>query len=203
MTEQLKEIQTPQAVPQSLDEIVAGLQGFGIEENEEMLTVKASKRIVKFRISNMCPEEETKALVAAEELRGHAWMQRIKCEVLSRAITYLQVDNGKGINIRTLPQKDRFIKHPVSGNMEDIQVVLRDSLLGWGQELVGVLWKVLMTHSQKIENQIFEQFPDSAVLTDVERRFMQQAMAEIEEATRNVIAEEAQGVPELIESEKK
>ncbi len=189
--------------PQTLDDIVAGLSGFGIEENENILMVKASGREVRFRITNMCPEEETKALIAAEELKGHAWIQRIKCEILSRAITYLQVDGGKGINLRTLSQAERYVKHPITKDNTDIQVVLRDSLLGWGQELVGVLWKVLMTHSQEIENRIFEQFPDSAVLTDVERRFMKQAMDEIEEATRQVIVDEAVSSTEPDVEEKK
>lgn len=199
----MDELKGVKAAPASLEDIVAGLQGFGIEENEDILTVKASGREVRFRITNMCPEEETKALIAAEELKGHAWIQRIKCEILSRAITYLQVDGGKGINIRELPQSERYIKHPVTKENVDIQVALRDSLLGWGHELVGVLWKVLMTHSQKIENRIFEQFPDSAVLTDVERRFMKQAMDEIEEATRQVIVEEASILTEPDVEEKK
>lgn len=179
----------------TLDEIVDGLQGFGVEENEEILTVKASGKQIGFRISNMCPWEETQALIAAEELKGHSWMLRIKCEILSRAISYIQLGKAPGVNIRTLAPDQRFIKHPVSKESTDIQVVLRDSLLGWGNELVQVLWKVLMTHAQGIEDRIFAQFPDSAVLTNVEKRFMQQAMEEIEEASRRVIAEELAAEP--------
>ncbi len=184
------------ASPLTLDDIIADLSGFGIEDSEEILTVKAGGKQVGFRISNMCPQEEVQALIAAEELKGHAWIQRIKCEILSRAISYIQLGKAPGINIRTLPPSDRWIKHPVTAEKVDIQVALRDSLLGWGQELVGVLWKVLMTHSQGIEDRIFEQFPDSAILTNVEKRFMQQAMDEIEEATRQVVVDEVSSMPE-------
>lgn len=195
MEEQVKDL-----TPKSLEEIVSGLQGFGIEENEEILTVKASGKTVNFRISNMCPEEETKALIAAEDLKGHAWMHRIKCEILSRAVTYLN-----GVTIRTLPQDQRYVKHPVTGEQVDIQVALRDTLLGWGNELVGVLWKVLMVHSQGIEDRIFEQFPDSSVMTDVERRFMAQAMQEVEEASRVIIEDAVAKLdePEAPSEEKK
>ena len=54
-----------------------------------------------------------------------------------------------------------------------------------------VLWKVLMVHCQRIEDRLFESLPDSQIMTDVEKRFLSQAMEEIQEAQREVYQEAA------------
>jgi hypothetical protein len=170
--------------PKSLDEVIAGLKGFGIEDFEEILTIKSGNREVHLRLSNIPTEDELNALIATEDCKGHLWVQTIKCEILSRAISYME-----GVNLRTLPGDKRIVLDPKDGMQKDIQVVLRNLLMGWGQELVGVLWKVLMTHAQAIEERLINQFPDAALMTEYEKRFMEIALKEIEEQNKTVISE--------------
>ena len=59
-------------------------------------------------------------------------------------------------------------------------------IMGWGQEVVNVLWKILMVHCQRIEDRLFESLPDSQIMTEVEKRFIGQAMQEIQEAQQTV-----------------
>jgi hypothetical protein len=182
-----------EAQPQSLDEIVAGLKGFGIEEIEEMLTIncKGGKQ-VRLRISNIPTTDELQAVMAADEFKGYLWIKRVKVELLSRAITWLGLGEGKhGISLKGLPQDKRFVGDPTDdGKVRDIQVVLRNLIMTWGQEITEILWKVLMTHSQNIENRMGEQFPDSAVMTDVERRLFEQAQKQIDEQTKVIVQEQ-------------
>src|SRR5208282_4519138 len=70
--------------PTSLEDVILGLRGFGIEENEEILTFVASGRTIRIRISNIPTEQEMQALIATEEFKGYAWVQRIRCDILSR-----------------------------------------------------------------------------------------------------------------------
>lgn len=181
------EINEPvEATPKSLDEVIASLSGFGIEENEEILTFVASGRTVRLRISNIPTEQETHALLATEDVKGYAWVQRIRCEILSRAITWID-----GISVKDLSDIQRIIVDPTSktGVKRDIQEVLRNVLLGWGQELLTTLWKILMVHSDTIEKRLKDSFPQSAIMTDVERRFFDIALKEIEDATKAVVTD--------------
>jgi hypothetical protein len=73
--------------------------------------------------------------------------------------------------------------------MRDIQVVLRNLLKGWGEEIVEVLWKILMTHSQSIEDRLRLSLPESALMTEVESRLMEQARQQIDAATEQIIQE--------------
>jgi ribosomal protein S3AE len=109
-------------------------------------------------------------------------MQKVKCEILSRSISWVnQVD------IRKLAPMERMVVDPRDGQSKDIQIVLRNLMEGWGQEHVKVLWKVLMVHSQSIEDRLLESFPETAIMTDAERRLTERARAEIEATTREVI----------------
>lgn len=169
----------------SLEEVVSSLKGFGIEDFEEILTVKSASREVQIRIANLPTEEEMNSLFAVEEFKGYAWVQHIKCEILSRAISWMN-----GIDLRSLTPTQRLITDPTDGTQKDIQIVLRNLLMGWGQEVVGILWKVLMTHAQRITERLYEQFPDSAIMTEYEKRFMEHAQAEIEQATADNIKQQ-------------
>lgn len=170
--------------PGSVDEIIASLRGFGIEEFEEILTINSGKRTVNLRISNIAPEDEMQALLAAEEYKDFTWMQRVKCEILSRSISYIN-----GINVRNLEGDARLVIDPKTKLRCDIQVVLRNIFLGWGMEVVSILWKVLMVHAQSIEDRLLDQFPDAAVMTEVERRLIALAAKELEEANSSMIKE--------------
>jgi hypothetical protein len=176
-----------EAAPQSLDDVVAGLQGFGIEDFEEILTLTSAGRTIRIRLSNIATEDEMIALMAVEGQKGYAWSQRIKCEILSRAISWIALGDAPGVNLRTLPPEKRIAVDPKDKQQKDIQVVLRNAIVGWGEELIGVLWKVFMVHAQRIEDRLVKAFPDSAVMTEVEKRFLAQATQEIEDATREQI----------------
>jgi hypothetical protein len=178
-------MQETNSTPASIDDIIFGLKSFGIEDYEEILTVKSGGKEINLKLANICTEEEMNALLAVEEFKGYVWIQRVKCEVLSRAISYIN-----GIDIRDLSPQQRFVPDPTSaGQSRDIQVVLRNLLMGWGQEVVGILWKVLMTHANRVEQNLFDQFPDAAVMNDYERRFIEQAQQQFEAENDKIIAD--------------
>jgi hypothetical protein len=168
----------------SLETVLADLRGFGIEECEQILTINAGGRAVNIRISNIPTEADIDAIIATDEYKGYPWIQRVKCEVLSRSISYLN-----GWNLRDLKDEASIVADPKDGKRKPYQVVLRNILLTWGIEVVAVLWKVLMVHAQKIEDRLVEDFPESAILTEVEKRLISQAMNEIDQANKNIIQE--------------
>jgi hypothetical protein len=77
-----------------------------------------------------------------------------------------------------------------------VQVALRNILLGWGQEVVQTLWKMLMVHSDRIEKRMQASFPDSTLMTDVEKRLFEAALREIHDASREVIEDTVAKVTE-------
>jgi hypothetical protein len=183
-----EELKQPQPVvdvtPKSLDEVIAGLRGFGIEDFAEILTLDAGGRIIQLRISNIPSEDEMMSLMAVEGAKGYLWVQKVKCEILSRSISWI---NGQ--DIRGLKGSARVVTDPIDGQRRDVQVVLRNLLLGFGQEILHVLWKVLCVHSQRIEDRLVKSFPDSAIMTEVEKRFLEQAIRDIDEQNRSLIKE--------------
>jgi hypothetical protein len=180
------EIAAVEQPPKSLDEVISTLRGFGVEEFEEILTIKTKRRDVHLRISNLSTSDEMTAVIAAEEHQGYLWMKQVKVELISRAISWLD-----GISLRDLTPAQRLVADPTdNGVQKDIQVVLRNLLLSWGQETTEVLWKVVMTHSQRIEDMMRQQFPDSAVMTDVEQRLFEQARKQVEAETKVIIEDQ-------------
>src|SRR5271163_2454530 len=181
-----------EATPQSLDEVISGLKGFGIEEFEEILTLEAGGKLTRLRISNIPSGDEMDAITAVEGSKGYLWVQKVKCEILSRAISWIN-----GTQIRGLEGKARIVVDPTDGQKRDIQVALRNILTGWGQETLQVLWKVVCVHSQRIEDRFVKSFPDSAIMTEVEKRFMENAIREIAEQQKSLIAD---GFNELVDA---
>ncbi len=171
--------------PKSLEEIIAGLKGFGIEEFEDILTVKSKGRNIRIKIANIPTAEEMLAVQAADEFKGYLWIKRVKVELIARSISWID-----GVDIHNLTPEQRFVPDPTDGGkVRDVQHVLRNVLLGWGQELVEVLWKVVMTHSQNIEDRLKEEFPSNATMTEVESRLIERARKAMEESM-TVIQEE-------------
>ena len=197
MPEQL-EVNPVEEAPKSLDEVIASLKGFGLEDFEEILTIPCGKTSVRLRIGNIPTEEERLSHLAVDGLKGFIWMQQIKVEILSRSITWIN-----GVDIRKLKPVERYVTDPTDGQAKDIQVVLRNLLSTWGQEILVVLWKVLMVHSQTIEDRLFEKFPQAAVMTEVERRVMEAALAEVEATTQAVIVDHVNRVVDEAEAETK
>ncbi len=188
-----------ESLPKSLNDVIMGLKGFGLEENEEILTFVASGKTIQLRISNIPTEQEMEALLAVEGYKGYTWIQRIRCEILSRAITWIE-----GTNIRDMAPVQRIVTDPTTGKKADIQQVLRNILMGWGQELLGVLWKLLMVHSDKIEKRLRMSFPESDLTTDIERRFFEAALKEVEDTTRSVLTDTvAESMEEEMSEEEK
>ena len=164
--------------PRSLEDVIAGLKGFGIEEFEEILTIKCKDRNLRLKIANIPTSEEMIAVQSADEFKGYLWIKRVKVELISRAITWID-----GIDIHNLAPNQRFVPDPTDADrkVRDTQVVLRNVIMGWGQELTEVLWKVLMNHSQNIEDRLKEQFPSNAIMTEVEMRLFDRAKKQMDE----------------------
>src|SRR5271168_3203578 len=119
------------------------------------------------------------AVQAADEFKGYLWIKRVKVELISRAISWID-----GIDVHALAVEKRYVPDPTDPErkVREIQVVLRNVILGWGQELTEVLWKVLMTHSQNIEDRLKAQFPSSAIMTEVEQRLFDRAKKQMDES---------------------
>lgn len=176
MTELQPEV-TP--IPLTLEQIIADLKGFGVEETSEPISFMASGKQINLKLANIPTEEELETLLAVEEFKGHAWVARVKAEILSHSISWLN-----GVDLR--PLKDTFVIDPITKQESALRVVLRNIIMGWGQEVVNVLWKILMVHCQRIEDRLYESLPDSQVMTEVEKRFINQAMQEINDVQREV-----------------
>lgn len=164
----------------TLDDILGDLKGFGISESEEIITLNVGSRTVRLRISNLPAEEEINALLGAEEFKGHMWVQRIRAEIIARAISWID-----GVPVTG----EEYIAHPLKKDVSmNIRVVLRDILMTWGVETVSILWKILMVHNQKIEDNLIESFPDTVIMTRFEQRFFEQTMQELDEARKGVMS---------------
>jgi hypothetical protein len=189
MTELQSDI-TP--LPLTLEQIIADLKGFGVEETSEPISFMASGKQVNIKLANIPTEEELETLLAVEEFKGHAWVARVKAEILSHSISWVN-----GVDLKDI--KDTFVVDPTTKQESTLRVVLRNVIMGWGQEVVNVLWKILMVHCQKIEDRLYESLPDSQVMTEVEKRFISQAMQEINDAQREVYKD---AIAEIAENNK-
>ncbi len=182
--------------PKSVDEVVAALRGFGVEDYAETLVIEAGGRTVRLKLANIPSEAEMMALLAVEGTKGYLWVQKVKCEILSRAISWID-----GVSIRDLTEKQRMVVDPTDPqkSRRDIQVVLRNIILGWGQEVMAVLWKVECVHSQSIEDRLVKSFPDSAIMTEVEKRFMENAIRDIDAANKKMITDQVEEMAQATE----
>lgn len=186
----------------TLEGLIADLTGFGIEETEEILTVTAGGKTIRLKISNIPTEDEIEALIAVEDSKNYIWIQRIKTEILSRSITWIAMGaKGPGINLRTLSENQQFVVDPTTKSETTWRVALRNVISTWGQEIMTVLWKVLMIHSQRIEDRLREAFPDTVTMTQVEKRFMDLAIREIEDTTKEIIQSSVQKIMEDVDQE--
>jgi hypothetical protein len=124
------------------------------------------------------------SLLAVEDLKGYLWMQQVKKELISRSVSWIN-----GVDLRALKPVERLVTDPTDGLPKDIQVVIRELLGTWGQEIVNILWRILMVHAQSIEERLLEQFPDAALMTDAERRYTERVTQEIEAEAHEVLLE--------------
>jgi len=177
----------------TISQIIADLKGFGIEENEEILTFDVGGKKINLRISNIQTEDEINALLSAEEFKGHMWIQRVRCEILAHAISWI---NGVKIT------GDEIVEHPTRKGLEvNVRIALRDILRTFGTEVLTILWKIFMVHNQKIEDRLVEAFPDSTIMTDFEQRFLQKAIEEMEEVQKEIVKSSISAATEPLEKE--
>ena len=169
----------------NLDSILSDLKGLGVKELGIPLEIEtANGGKVTFTISNIPTSQEIEALLSAEEYKGHHWMQRIKCEILSRAITTIN-----GVRISEL--KDPYVVDQLDpSRVLHIRSVLRELMFTWGPETLQVVWRVFMNHCQNLEDQLMASFPEAAVITEYERRFYEKTLKIVDEFTREMVAEE-------------
>lgn len=166
---------TPISVPDVLDaaevdRILADMQGFGITDSEQLITMTVKNRTVNLRLANLSTDDEIHALIANLEIKGHVWVHQMRCDLLSRAVTWI---NGVTIT------KDLYATDPLSGETRPIRPILREMFLRWGGQPVLVLWKIYMVHCQRVEDNLTEQLPDSQIMTTVEARFLNQVAEEL------------------------
>ena len=187
------ETAVPEKTPASLADVLADLRGFGIEEFEEILTMDIGGKKLQIKMSNVPTDQDLVAMLAVEGLKGYVFFQEIKVELLSRAVTWIN-----GVDIGKLQGKDRLVIDRRDGFPKDVQIILREVIKSWGIEIMQVLWKVLMVHSQTIENRLFESFPEAAVLTNTERRYRDRVDKELTEFAQNAIQEQ---ISEMLDTE--
>jgi len=162
MTETKEPLEEP-LDPASIDAILEGIRGFGIADTEQMVTMTVKGRTVNLRLSNLSPEDEIHSLIANSELKGHPWVQRMRCDLLAKAVTWI---NGVPVT------DDLFATDPYTKEDRTVRAILRDMFARWGAQAVLVLWRIYMVHCQRLENNLIEQLPDAAIMTEVERRWM-------------------------------
>jgi hypothetical protein len=169
--------------PANLTEVLADLQGFGIEECEEILTIESGNRIIRFKFANISSEDDLEANLQLDQAKGYDYFQRIKIVILAKAISWIN-----GLDLSTLDGPARLVTDPKTGEKIDFRVMLRRTITSWGSEVMQALWKMLTVHMQKIEDRLLESLPETAVTTEVERRYKERIEREFDEATKDVLA---------------
>ena len=126
------------------------------------------------------------SIQAAEEYKAYAWIKKVKAEIVSRSISWID-----GVDIRSLTPDKRWVADPTSPDktVRDIQEVLRNLILSWGQESLEILWKIVMTHAQSIENRLSSEFPNNMVMNEIENRLFEQARKQVEEQAKTIMDE--------------
>lgn len=168
---------------EALDALLLDIKGFGIKDNEEIITMTVGGRRLQLRITNLSNEDEIFSMLRSEGLKGYPWIHRTRCELLARAITWI---NGVTID------EGLYANDPYGEGQRPVRLILVDTLLRWGQEAVLVLWKIYMVHCQRIEDSLMEQLPDAQILTETERRFLRRMEDELAELGAAAIQETAE-----------
>lgn len=169
--------------PGEVADILADLKTFGITDAEEIITMTVKGKKIQLRVANISNDDEIFAQIRADGLKGYSWVQRMRCEILAKAITWIN-----GVAVADVD----YAIDPYSGEERPLRLILVDMLIRWGQEVVLVLWKLYMVHCQKIEDSLTEQLPDSLVMTEAEKRFMARISEELAAAGALAITETAE-----------
>ncbi len=111
-------------IPLTLDQIIADLKGFGIEDTDAPIVITASGKTVSLKLANIPTEDELATLLATEEYKGHAWIARVKGEILSRSISSI---NG----LKLSEHKDNIINDLTTGEEVGLNWLLSDLPLSY------------------------------------------------------------------------
>ena len=170
----MSELEEPTAMTDlDMNTILEDLKFFGIEDHEEVLTMTVKGKTVRLRLSNISNEDEIWSMNRASELKGYAWVQGIRCEILANAVTWIN-----GLSVASVP----YAKCPITGEERETKAILADMFrMKWGQEAVLVLWKIYMIHCDNMEKRLLDQLPAASISTDTERRFMERVGEELKE----------------------
>ena len=163
-----------------MDALLADLKSFGITDTEEIITMNVRDKQVRLQVANISNYDEIYGMLRAEDLKGYAWIQRMRCEILAKAIVRINE-----VDLRKID----FAKDPYTGEDKPVRTILVDMFGHWGQEVVLVLWKVYMNHCQKLEDDLLEQLPDAQIMTHVEQRFLDRVGEELAARSAAVIQE--------------
>jgi hypothetical protein len=185
-----------QTTPPSIGDILADLQGFGVEHFDEPLEMTCGGKLMRFKLSNLPIEDDINAILAVEGTKDYAFYQNVKVELLARSFSWLN-----GVDLRKLTPDQKIVVDPRDGQRKELHVVFRNMLLSFGQEVIHVLWKVFMLHANNIETRLFDSFPDAAVLTEVEMRYRDRIEREINQAVSTVIQEGVEALKKEGESD--
>lgn len=164
------------------DQLLKDLQGFGITNNEDIININVRGRKLALQIANISPDMEIFAMARADGLKGYAWVQRMRCEILAAATVKLN-----GVAIASVP----YATDPKTGEDRPTLLILTDMYSGWGQEACLILWKIYMNHCQKLEDELLEQLPDDLIMTEVEKRFMDRIGEELAQIGALAVTETA------------
>jgi hypothetical protein len=74
--------------------------------------------------------------------------------------------------------------------------------MGWGQEVVETLWKVVMNHSQNVEDRLKEQFPNTAIMTEAEARLIERAKKQMDDIQKVILEDQVSDLYKEEEKEK-
>jgi hypothetical protein len=179
----------------NLNNLLNELRGVGITELETPLPFPTPNGTVTVTISNISTEKEIESLLASEDFKGHHWMQRIKCEILSRALTSIN-----GIKLSEI--QEPFVQDPADPSKTiHIRTALRNQFFTWGPEALQMAWKIYMVHCQNLEDKLFDSFPEASVMTEYEKKFFERTIQVVEEFNREMMQEltedtEAPATPE-------
>jgi hypothetical protein len=176
MTEEIKNEQ-PEF---SLDSLINDLTSLGIEALDVPVALPLQNGgVIVLYFKNISTEKEIESMVAAEEFKGHHWMQRIKAEILSRAV--YKINDTALEDSQTVEVQD---------SVKGVRAALRDKLLTWGPELLQVVWRIYMVHCQQVEDRLLNSFPESATMTDYEKRFFDSSVKMMEELSEELDKED-------------
>lgn len=166
------------------DQLLNDLRGFGITSNEDLISINVRGRELKLQVANISPDDEIFAMERTTGLKGYAWVQRMRCEILAKAISAIN-----GVRVDSVPYATDPFK-PEAGD-RPTRLILVDLISGWGQEAVLALWKIYMVHCQNLENELMDQLPDAQVMTEVEKRFLDRISDELATIGAQAVTEAA------------